>query len=274
MRFVWLNGQICNATEAHVSLADRGLTLGDGLFETFRVKNGRVLHLDLHMERLQNGGAVLGLLVPDMDYVAQAAQSLLDATSLQNGSARLTVTRGVAPRGVLPPQHCTPTIFMMVAEGAARVSDVSLMTAQTVRRDELSPLNRVKSLNYLPNILARREAAQAGCDEALFLNIQGRVAETTISTVVIQEQNRFATPPVSEGVLPGIARAVLLRAGLLQEERLAQERVRAADAVYLINSLSVRRVQVFDGQSVRQSSVGLRQLCAALDVPLPDGMGA
>lgn len=83
---------------------------------------------------------------------------------------------------------------MMVAEGAARVSDVSLMTAQTVRRDELSPLNRVKSLNYLPNILARREAAQAGCDEALFLNIQGRVAETTISTVVIQEQNRFATP--------------------------------------------------------------------------------
>lgn len=74
--------------------------------------------------------------------------------------------------------------------------------------------------------------------------------------------------------MPGIARAVLLRAGLLQEERLAQERVRAADAVYLINSLSVRRVQVFDGQSVRQSSVGLRQLCAALDVPLPDGMGA
>lgn len=274
MTFVWLNGQICNATEAHVSLADRGLTLGDGLFETFRVKNGRVLHLDLHMERLQNGGAVLGLPVPDMDYVVQAAQSLLDATGLQNGSARLTVTRGVAPRGVLPPQHCTPTVFMTVAEGAARVSDVSLMTAQTMRRDELSPLNRVKSLNYLPNILARQEAAQAGWDEALFLNMQGRVAETTISTVVIQERNRFATPPVSEGALPGIARAVLLRAGLLQEERLARERLRAADAVYLINSLSVRRVQVFDGQSVSLSFAGLRQLCAALDVPLPESTGA
>lgn len=274
MTFVWLNGQICNATEAHVSLADRGLTLGDGLFETFRVKNGRVRHLGLHMERLQNGGAVLGLPVPDMDYVVQAAQSLLDATGLQNGSARLTVTRGVAPRGVLPPQYCTPTVFMTVAEGEARVSDVSLMTAQTVRRDELSPLNRVKSLNYLPNILARREAAQAGCDEALFLNVQGRVSETTISTVVIQERNRFATPPVSEGALPGVARAVLLRTGLLQEECLARERLRAADAVYLINSLSVRRVQVFDGQSVSLSFAGLRQLCAALDVPLPEGIGA
>lgn len=274
MTFVWLNGQICKATEAHVSLADRGLTLGDGLFETLRVKNGRVLHIDLHMERLQNGGAVLGLPVPGMDYVAQAAQSLLDETGLQNGSARLTVTRGVAPRGVLPPQRCTPTVFMTVAEGEARVADVSLMTAQTVRRDELSPLSRVKSLNYLPNILARREAAQAGWDEALFLNIQGRVAETTISTVVIQEQNRFATPPVSEGALPGVARAVLLRAGLLQEERLAQERLRTADAIYLINSLSVRRVQVFDGQSVSQSSAGLRRLCAALDVPLPEGIGA
>lgn len=270
MTFVWLNGKLCAAEEAHVSLADRGLTLGDGLFETLRVQNGCVRHLDLHMQRLHTGGAVLGLCVPERGIVAQAAQELLVATGVQAGSVRLTVTRGVAPRGLLPPEPGLPTVFMTAAEGAARVVSVSLMTSQTIRRDEGSPLNGVKSLNYLPNILARQEAAQAGCEDALLLNLQGRVAESTISTVVIQEREEFITPPVLEGALLGVARAVLVRAGLLREERLSGERLKSAEGVYLINSLSVRQVHRVDGVPVRQSSSGLRRLCAALEMPFPE----
>ncbi|WP_281700560.1 aminotransferase class IV [Acetobacter malorum] len=273
MSLVWLNGHLCAAEQAHVSLADRGLTLGDGLFETLRVQNGRVCHLDLHMQRLQDGGAVLGLAVPKAAMVAQAAQALLQATKFQNGSARLTVTRGVAPRGLLPPQQGEPTVFMTVTAGEAKASSVSLMTSQTIRRDEQSPLNCLKSLNYLPNILARQEAARAGCDEALLLNVRGRVAETTISTVVIQEGDAFFTPSVGEGALPGVARAVLLQAGLLREEPLSLARLKAADGLYLINSLSVRQVTAFDGASVRQCPAGLSRLCAALDISLPASGG-
>lgn len=269
MSLVWLNGYLCKAAQAHVSLADRGLTLGDGLFETLRVQNGRVRHLDLHMQRLQHGGTVLGLAVPDAVTVAQAAQALLHATDVQNGSARLTVTRGVAPRGLLPPEQGEPTVFMTVTAGEAKVSSVSLMTSQTIRRDEQSPLNCLKSLNYLPNILARQEAMRAGCDEALLLNVRGRVAETPISTVVIQEGDEFFTPSVGEGALPGIARAVLLRAGVLREEPISLARLKAADGVYLINSLSVRQVKAFDGASVRQSAAGLSRLCAVLEISLP-----
>lgn len=269
MSLVWLNGNLCAAAQAHVRLADRGLTLGDGLFETLRVQKGRVCHLDLHMQRLQYGGAVMGLSVPNAATVAQAAQMLLQATAIQNGSARLTVTRGVAPRGLLPPQDGDPTVFMTVTAGQAKVSSVSLMTSQTIRRDEQSPLNRLKSLNYLPNILARQEAARAGCEEALLLNVQGRVAETTISTVVLQEGGEFFTPTVGDGALPGVARAVLLEAGMLREEPVSPARLKAAEGLYLINSLSVRQVKVFDGASVRQSAAGLSRLCAVLDISLP-----
>ncbi|GBR31339.1 aminotransferase [Acetobacter orleanensis NRIC 0473] len=269
-----MNGQICPAEAAHVSLADRGLTLGDGLFETLRVHNGRVCHMDLHMQRLQNGGAVLELSVPNGAVVAQAAQELLAVTGIQNGSMRLTVTRGVAPRGLLPPQHEQPTIFMTAAEGTAKVTAMSLMTSQTIRRDERSPLNSVKSLNYLPNILARQEAERAACGDALLLNLQGRIAETTVSTVIIQEQGGFITPPVSEGALPGVARAVLLRAGMLREEMISRERLNFADGVYLINSLSVRRVKTVDGAPIRHSPLGLRRVCEQFEIPFSEGEGA
>lgn len=274
MSFVWLNGQLCAAGQAHVSLADRGLTLGDGLFETFRVQNGSLCHLDLHMQRLQEGGVVLGLPVPDSGVVTHAAQDLLAATGVRQGSVRLTVTRGVAARGLLPPAQVQPTVFMTVAEGVARVASIAVMTSQTIRRDETSPLNRIKSLNYLPNILARQEAGRAGCEDALLLNLQGRVAESSISTVVFQQQAHFITPPIADGALPGVARAVLLRAGLLREERLARERLHAADGLYLINSLSVRQVHTVDGQSVACSTSGWREICAALAVASPAGSGA
>nr|WP_298797928.1 aminotransferase class IV [uncultured Acetobacter sp.] len=270
MSFVWLNGRLCEAGQAHVSLADRGLTLGDGLFETLRVQNGSVLHLDLHMQRLQHGGCVLGLSVPSIEAVADAVRTLLEATGVQNGSARLTVTRGVAPRGLLPPQQGVPTVFMTVTEGQAKVSSVSLMTSHTIRRDEQSPLNSLKSLNYLPNILARQEAAQAGCDEALLLNLCGRVAETTISTVVLQEKGSFLTPPVAEGALPGVARAVLLQAELVREESISLARLKDAEALYLVNSLSVRTVHTVDGQPMGNCRVGLVRLCAALDMTPPE----
>ncbi|GAN59884.1 2-keto-4-methylthiobutyrate aminotransferase [Acetobacter cibinongensis] len=265
---VWFNGRICPAEQARIDVADRGLTLGDGLFETLRVHEGRVLRLPLHAARLQNGGAVLQLPVPTFAEMAQATQELLAATGLQSGSMRLTVTRGVGVRGLLPPTHAEPTVVVTATEGAPTVATVSLMTSRLIRQDEQSPLCRMKSLNYLPHILARQEAARAGADEALLLNTQGRVAETTISTVVVQQSGNFMTPPVSEGALPGVARAVLFQAGLIEEQPLAPAALSVAEAVYLINSLGVRCVTSLDGHPLPLNKTGARCLCQALAVPL------
>lgn len=269
MSVVWLNGRLCDAHQAHVSVADRGLTLGDGLFETFRVHSGMLRHLDVHMARLQAGAAILDLPVPSLEDVQQAGQALCQANGIQQGSARLTVTRGVGPRGLLPPENPVPTVFMTVTSGVPTCSSVSVLTSKRVRQDEKSILCQMKSLNYLPFILARQEAARAGCGDALILNLAGRVADTTVSTVVIQESGRWLTPAITEGALPGVARAVLLGAGLVAEAEIIPQRVYEAEAVYLINSLGARSVTSLDGRPLPQCQAGFNKLCAAMDIPLP-----
>ena len=114
--------------------------------------------------------------------------------------------------------------------------------------------------------MARQEAAQKGADEALLLNTQGRVAETTISTVVVQTKEGFVTPHTTEGALPGVARRTLLEAGVLQEVRLEPAALLQAEAVYLTNSLGLRTVSTVDGKVLRQNAQGLAQLCAILEL--------
>lgn len=109
MSVIWLNGKIYPAEQAFISPQDRGVTLGDGLFETLRIKNGTILHFSLHYQRLCEGGRVLGMPVPEQEDTLRAIREFVMHAGLENGSARLTVTRGVAPRGLLPPEHCKPT---------------------------------------------------------------------------------------------------------------------------------------------------------------------
>ncbi|WNM09781.1 aminotransferase class IV [Komagataeibacter nataicola] len=190
---VWLNGQVLSPAEARIDPADRGLLLGDGLFETMRVADGAVRHFTLHMERLAHGAGVLMLPPPDTDRIAQAVHDLLAASGLQSGSLRLTLTRGPGPRGLLPPPRVQPTLLLAAAASLPPATPVRLVTA-THRRDEESVLSRIKSLNYLPSILARMEAASLGADDALLLNRAGHVAETSASTLVAVIGGELLTP--------------------------------------------------------------------------------
>lgn len=250
MSVIWLNGKIYPVDQAFISPLDRGVTLGDGLFETLRIKNGTVLHFSLHYQRLCEGGRVLGMPVPEQDDTLRAIREFVMHVGLENGSARLTITRGVAPRGLLPPEHCKPTVFITGATGVFREQSVSVCVSKLVRRDELSPLSYIKSLSYLPGIMARQEAAQMGCDDALLLNMHGRIAESTISNIVVQTEEGLITPPVTEGVLPGIARRLLLDAGIMQERPISYEDMIDAHGVYLTNSLSLRTVTHVDGKRI------------------------
>lgn len=250
MSIIWLNGKIYPAEQAAISPLDRGVTLGDGLFETLRIKKGIVLHFAWHYQRLCNGAQVLGLPVPEQDDTLQAVREFVAHAGFENGSARLTVTRGVAPRGLLPPEYCSPTVFITGATGVFREQPVRVCMSKLVRRDELSPLSRIKSLSYLSGIVARQEAAQIGCDDALLLNMQGRIAESTISNIVVQTEAGLITPSVVEGALPGIARRLLLNAGIMQEQPVFYEDIVRAQGVYLTNSLSLRTVTHLDGKPI------------------------
>ncbi|ARW11024.1 aminotransferase class IV [Acetobacter ascendens] len=250
MSVIWLNGKIYPAEHASISPLDRGVTLGDGLFETLRIKNSTVLHFPRHYQRLCDGAQVLAMPVPEQEHTLQAIREFLAHAGFENGSARLTVMRGVAPRGLLPPEHCKPTVFITGAAGAFREQAVCVCISELVRRDELSPLSRIKSLSYLSGIVARQEADRKGCDDALLLNMQGRVAESTISNIVVQTEEGLITPPVAEGALPGIARRLLLDAGVVQERSVSYEDIIRAQGVYLTNSLSLRTVTHLDGKPI------------------------
>ncbi|GCE90984.1 aminotransferase class IV [Komagataeibacter diospyri] len=243
---IWLNGRILPAGGAYVNTADRGFLLGDGVFETMRVAGGQVWHFDRHMNRLAQGAAAIMLPPPDRIVITAAIAALLDACGLETGSLRLTCTRGVGPRGLLPPGQVTPTLLLTAASGLPPATPVRLVTASH-RRDADSILSRIKSLNYLPSILARMEAAARGADDAVLLNHAGFVAETSASTLVACLDGQLVTPPLSDGALPGTARGVLVDAGIVREGRISPALLGTAEAAFTLNSLSVREAVAWDG---------------------------
>lgn len=259
----WLNGQLLAAGEARIDPADRGFTLGDGLFETIRVQGRAAVWLDRHLARLAEGSAVLGIPTCfDDAALAQACAAVIVAEGIEAGVLRLTVSRGVGPRGVLPPAAPSPTVLIAGHAGLSPQRAVALVVARGTCRNQASPLSRVKSLNYLDAVLARREAAERGADDAVMLNTAGRVAETTIANLFARIDGVWATPPVAEGALPGIMRAeVLTRLGAA-ERPLSVADLQRAEALLLTNALSIRAAARLEETALsvgEETAAGLRR---------------
>ncbi|KAB8123905.1 2-keto-4-methylthiobutyrate aminotransferase [Komagataeibacter medellinensis] len=246
---IWLDGQILPAAKARIDPADRGFLLGDGVFETMRVAGGALCHFTRHMDRLVHGAAVLHMPPPDRVALAAGVESLLAACALGSGSLRLTLTRGTGPRGLLPPAHVRPTCLITATATTPPATPVRLVMA-THRRDAGSVLSRIKSLNYLPSILARMEAAAMGADDALLLNHAGHVAETSASTLIACLGGQPVTPPISDGALPGTVRGVLVDAGMVRVGRITVSALLQAEALFTCNSLGLREVAGLDGCAV------------------------
>ena len=170
MSVVWLNGALLDASVARIDPADRGFTLGDGIFETIRAVGGTPAHIARHFARMRNGAAVLGIAVPFGDAALfEALCSVLRENALPDAALRLTLTCGPAPRGVLPVGEARPTMLISAGRLPEPLPPARVIVAQRTRRNEFSPLSRIKSLNYLDGILARQEAAAAGADERFCL---------------------------------------------------------------------------------------------------------
>lgn len=242
---VWQDGLLLAPEDAHISIADRGLLLGDGLFETMAVHNGRVFDLDAHLARLTSGLATLGFAqAVDLAKLTAAIGPYLASERASNAILRLTATRGPGPRGLTPPEAPRPTILMTLAPmPPARAAPLSLHIATVTRRNEHSPLSRIKALPYLDNVLALTEARARGADDALLLNTRGTIACGTIANVFAIRDGRLETPPLTDGALPGTMRALVL--ALAQEASLVPveapldpECLAGADHVFLTNSIS------------------------------------
>lgn len=252
-----LNGDLIDAETARIAPDDRGFTLGDGLFETIAVKKAAPKRLPAHLARLREGAAVLGIPVPYTDErIAVLASSVIAGNEMREGALRLTLTRGPGARGITPPDAPTPT-FMITAGALPPDGPVTLVVAHTTRRDEGSPLARVKNIGYLDNILARREAVTAGADDAVLLNTQGRVAETTIANIFCLIGGALVTPPVSEGALPGVMRAEVIRLARAEERPIEVAELERASEIFVSNALGIRPVVRMNGRDVGDGAPGL-----------------
>ena len=247
---------------------DRGLLLGDGLFETVLFRDGEPVLWQEHMARLAQGCAVLGLPEPDVQTIR--AESARAAAGIGRAAVRITWTAGSGGRGLERPDAPTPRLIVTAAPSTRPATPARLITA-TTRRNAGSVVSRIKSLSYLDNVLARREAVAAGADEALMLDTAGHIGCAAVANVFWINGGKLQTPSLSGAVLPGIIRQqiILAASGMgaaVEEVSAGPQALVHAEAMFLSNSLiGLRRVVSLDGRAF-----GGDRLIDALEEALTD----
>ena len=262
---LYLDGRIVDPEQARIDPRDRGFLLGDGLFETMRAERGRVSFLDRHLDRLEAGAATLGIPLPQpRPALAAACLEVLQANGLTNriAAVRLTLSRGPGPRGLAPPADPAPTLLIAVAAIAEGPLAPARAVISSIRRNEHSPLSRIKSLNYLDAVLALREARERGPNEALLCNTAGRLACASAANVFLVRGGALLTPSLGEGVLPGITRGLILDlaselGSSAEETAIPPSALERAEEVFLTNSLiGIRPLVAVDGHPVGWGEIG------------------
>lgn len=239
--FCNVNGKLCNLNQADISIRDRGLLLGDGLFETMRV-GMQILHFQQHWQRLQHSARKILLSLPfDDDQLHREITELLQANQLRESSIRLTVTRGNADRGLVI-HNSQPNYFVTQAPLSETSKPLVLVIATCTRKNQYSPLAQLKSTNYLEHILARQEASARQADDAILLNTAEKITETTVANIFLVKNEQLLTPKLTDGVLPGVMRAVVFNLAQamginIREKTLSTNDLLQADEVFITNSL-------------------------------------
>lgn len=268
MSFVWSDGALHQHETISVSPKNRGLTLGDGLFETILAVNRVALWRDQHLARLKASAQILGISFP-ADEITTALDALLAAGGENPHVLRLTLTRGATARGLGGASKEPVVIATLDPFDTRLIGQPATLITSRFRRSTSSIAATHKTLSYADNIAAAREADGAGADDALLLNTDGRVACTTIANIFVVMGKRLITPARSEAILPGIIRSVVLAEAkalgfTAEETTINPEQLLDADAVFLTNSLRlVRPVTHIDGNAMSSGAANpvLDHLC-------------
>jgi branched-chain amino acid aminotransferase len=213
---IYISGKLYDKEQATVSVYDHGLLYGDGVFEGIRSYGGKVFRLDEHLDRLWNSAKAIWLEIPmTKAEMAKAIKDTLAVNNLTDAYIRVVVTRGAGTLG-LDPNRCSDPRVIIITDRIALYPEelyqkgLEIVTVSTQRNHPAALSPRIKSLNYLNNILAKIEGLQAGCIEALMLNQKGEVAECTGDNIFLVRAGRLMTPPLEAGVLEGVTRDAVL----------------------------------------------------------------
>lgn len=265
---VYINGELFDKEDAKISVFDHGLLYGDGVFEGMRSYGGKVFQLDRHLKRLWDSAKTIWLQIPiSRQEMTRAVNETLRINGIQDGYVRLLVTRGRGTLG-LDAHLCKNPQVVIITDHIALYPEehyqkgLEIVTASTLRNHPGALNPRIKSMNYLNNILAKIEGMLAGCVEALMLNHKGEVAECTGDNVFLVSGGELLTPPIDAGILEGITREVVMeiakKAGMtVRQIPLTRHDVYVADECFLTGSAAeVIPVVKVDGRVIGTGEPG------------------
>lgn len=241
---------------ALISAFDHGFTVGDGVFETMKVRDGRLFLWPWHLERLQRSAEQVRIALPSAEFLTDVVTGVARASAADVGRdarVRLTVSAGLGPLGSdrLP---SAPTVVCAAAPVPIRPAAARIRFAAWPR-NEHSPLAGIKSTSYAEHVLALAAARAEGADEAVFCNIRGFLCEGTASNVFVVQGRRVSTPPAAAGILEGVTRRFVLGLATadlpIHERNITRDEFLTADEVFLTSSLQdIRGVESVDGRSL------------------------
>jgi branched-chain amino acid aminotransferase len=268
MTKVYINGKLFDKSDAKISVYDHGLLYGDGVFEGIRVYSGKVFRLREHTNRLYDSARSIGLEIPmPCEQMIDAVNNTVRANNKRDGYIRLVVTRGAGGLGLDPRKTSDPQIIIIVDDISMYPQELydnglEIVTASTIRNHPAATNPRVKSLNYLNNIMAKMEGIRAGCLEALMLNHKGEVAECTGDNIFLVKQGLLRTPPIDAGILEGVTRNAVMELAradgvAVQEMNLTRHDVYVADECFLTGTAAeVIPVVKVDGRPIGTGKPG------------------
>lgn len=239
---IYMTGKLVEESEAMISVFDHGLLYGDGVFEGIRVYNNRVFLLKEHIDRLYNSAKAIALEIPmSKEELITAVADTCKANELENGYVRLIVTRGKGSLGLNPYLCKDPEIIIIAAEIQLYPKDLyenglKIVTVGTVRNHPEAINPRIKSLNYLNNVLAKIEAINAGCMECIMLNHKGEVAEASGDNIFTIKDGKLYTPSIYSGALEGLTRNKVISI--------------AENLGYSVNEVSMQRYDLYTADEV------------------------
>ena len=265
---IYLNGQLVSKDEAKISVFDHGLLYGDGIFEGIRIYNRKVFLLQEHIERLYESAHAIRLTIPlSPAEMTKAVEETVAANELVDGYIRLVITRGSGSLGLDIRRTSDPQVIIIADKISLYPEELyeqglKIITASTIRNHPQALSPRIKSLNYLNNILAKIEGSDAGCLEAVMLNHKGEVAECTGDNIFIVKNGVLKTPSTDAGILDGITRRAVLRLAReakleIMETTMTRHELYVSDECFLTGSAAeVIAVVELDGRLIGDGNPG------------------